>query len=142
MNTGRLLLAILAGFVLIFATDFLIHAVWLDAAYKASAALWRPEADMQRRFVLMLAAQLICAVAFTYIWAKTGWRRRTVADGCFYGFWMGLFQQTWVMVLYVVMPLPKELAVQWFLAGVVQAILLGALAASIYKPQSVGNRAA
>ena len=140
MNTTRLALAIIAGFVLIFATDFLIHAVWLAGDYKATAALWRPESEMQRRFPLMLIAQLLCSIAFVYIWAKTGWRRRTVVDGCMFGLWMGLFQQVTTIVLYVVTPMPKELALKWLVAGLVQAVLLGAVAALIYKPYTASER--
>ncbi len=46
MNTQRLFIAIITGFVFIFATDFVIHAVWLDSDYKATASLWRPESEM------------------------------------------------------------------------------------------------
>ncbi len=137
MNISRLLLAILAGFAFIFASDFLVHGLWLAADYKASASLWRPEAEMQRRIVIMLGGQLLCALAFVYIWAKTGWRRRSVLDGCAFGFWMGLFQQVWVIANYVVMPMPLVLTIKWFFAGLAQAILLGALAALIYKPLSL-----
>lgn len=134
MNTNRLLLAVVAGFILIFATDFLIHAVWLGSDYKATASLWRDETEMGRRFPLMLFAQLLCSIAFMYIWARTGWRRRTIPNGCVYGLWMGLFQQVTTIVLYVVIPMPIELAAKWFFAGLLQSILLGALAATIYKP--------
>jgi len=141
MNTTRLFLAVLAGFAFIFASDFLIHAVWLEADYKATASLWRPEAEMRRRFALMLFAQLLCAVAFMYIWAKTGWRRRTVSDGCVFGLWMGLFAQVMTIVLYVVTPMPKELALKWFLAGLLQAVVLGAIASLVYKPvATLGDR--
>ncbi len=136
MNTKRLLLAILAGFILIFGTDFLIHTVWLASDYKATASLWRVESEMGRRFPLMFFAQLLCSIAFIYIWARTGWRRRTIANGCVYGLWMGLFQQVMTIVLYVVIPMPKELAAKWFVSGVLQTILLGALAAAVYKPLS------
>ena len=134
MNTKRLLLAVVAGFILIFATDFLIHAVWLGSDYKATASLWRDETEMGRRFPLMLFAQLLCSIAFMNIWARTGWRRRTILNGCVYGLWMGLFQQVTTIVLYVVIPMPIELAAKWFFAGLLQSILLGALAATIYKP--------
>lgn len=142
MNTGRLTLAILAGFVFIFATDFLVHGVWLAAHYKATASLWRAEAEMQSRFFVLLGAQFLCALAFFYIWAKTGWRRRSIADGCFYGFWMGLFQQTTTVILYVVSPMPLGLAAKWFFVGIVQAILLGVIAAAIYKPRLLSEAAA
>ncbi|MBA2743169.1 MAG: hypothetical protein H0U43_02460 [Chthoniobacterales bacterium] len=137
MNTGRLLLTILVGFVFIFASDFLIHALWLSADYKATAPLWRTEDEMHPRFLWMLSAQLLCAIAFIYIWAKTGWRRRSINDGAVFGFWMGIFQQVTTIVLYVVIPMPGLLALKWFIAGLVQAVVLGALAAAIYKPRSV-----
>src|SRR5438874_1938145 len=136
MNPSRLFFAIVAGFIFIFATDFLIHAIWLKADYAATASLWRSDFEMQRRFILMLIAQLICSIAFMYIWAKTGWRRRSLTDGCMYGFWMGLFSQVMTIVIYVVTPMPKELALKWFVAGLAQAVLLGAIAALIYKPRS------
>lgn len=143
MNAGRLFLSIVVGFVYIIGSDYVVNALWLSAEYKLSAALWRPEADIERRLLVMLVAQLLCSVAFMYIWAKTGWRRRSIADGAVFGFWMGVFQQVMSIMIYVVLPIPRELALKWFLVGVLQAVLLGALAAAVYKPRSVlGDRAA
>jgi len=50
MNRKRLVLAIVAAFAGIWVTDFLIHGVWLANTYKATASLWRPEAEMQRNW--------------------------------------------------------------------------------------------
>jgi hypothetical protein len=41
MNIKRLILAIVAGWVVIFATDFLIHQLWLGPIYEATKPLWR-----------------------------------------------------------------------------------------------------
>lgn len=143
MNFGRLILTIVAGFVYIFASDYLIHEIWLGADYKASASLWRTEFGMQSRLPLMFGAQLLCSLAFMYIWAKTGWRRRSLADGAVFGFWMGVFQQVMTIVLYVVIPLPNTLALKWFFGGLLQTVLLGVVAAAVYKPRSVlADRAA
>lgn len=46
MNTKSLLITIAVAFVTVWATDFLIHAVWLGATYKETALLWRPEAEL------------------------------------------------------------------------------------------------
>ena len=136
MNGTRLFFAIIAGFIFVFASNYAVHALWLAPDYKATAALWRPEIEMRVRFLWMLGAQLLCAIAIMYIWAKTGWRRRSIADGATYGIWMGLFQQLTTVVLYVVAPLPGTIAAKWFLAGVAQTMFLGMLAALIYKPLS------
>src|SRR3954464_2449814 len=102
MNPGRLALAVIGGFLFILGTDFLIHGLWLAPDYKASAELWRAEDETHRRIVIIFIAQFLCALAFLYIWARTGWRRRSVLDGCWFGFWMGLFQQTTTLVVYVI----------------------------------------
>lgn len=141
MNAGRLFLTIVVGFVYIFATDYVVHALWLAGDYKATAAPWRPEDQMRVRFLWMFGAQLLCAIAFVYIWAKTGWRRRSIADGAVFGFWMGLFQQVTTIVLYVVAPMPLSLAAKWFVSGLLQTVVFGVLAALIYKPRSLtGDR--
>lgn len=139
MNTARLFFSIVAGLIFIFASDFFIHAIWLAADYKATAALWRPESERRVRFLWMLGAQLLCSIAFMYIWAKRGWRRRSIADGGVFGFWMGLFQQISTIVLYVVTPMPGLLAAKWFVAGLVQSVSLGVLAAVIYQPVSAAS---
>ncbi len=133
MNPTRLLLTVLAGFAFIFASDFLIHGVWLAPSYKATAELWRTDPEMQQRFLWMLLGQLLCAVAFSVIWA-TGFAGRSLAIGVCFGFFMGIAQQVWAIALFVVAPLPGAIAAKWFCSGVVQAILLGVVLALVYRP--------
>lgn len=133
MNMKRLLLAIVAAFAIIFGTDFLIHGFWLNPDYEATKSLWRPESEMQAHFHWMLIAQLLCAATFVIIWAK-GFAGRDIGTGITFGLLMGMFQGIWAIINYVVMPLPGALATKWFLAGVVQCVLLGIVTALIYKP--------
>jgi hypothetical protein len=70
MNMKRLIFAIIAGWVVIFGTDFLIHGFWLKPDYDATKAIWRPENEMQAHFCWMLFAQFLCAATFVIIWAK------------------------------------------------------------------------
>ena len=132
MNMPRLLIAVVVGFIFIFASDFLVHGIWLAPDYKATADLWRSDAEMQTRFAWMLTAQFVTALVFVLIWAK-GFAGRTLGAGASFGFLMGLALQTWAIVFYVVAPLPGVIATKWFLSGLLQAILLGVLVAAIYK---------
>lgn len=134
MNMKRLLLGIIAAFVVIFGTDFLIHGWWLEPDYQATKSLWRPENEMHTHFFWMLFAQFLCAATFVIIWAK-GFAGRGVATGITFGLLMGLFQQIWAIIDYVVMPIPGSLATKWFLSGLVQAVLLGIVTACIYKSE-------
>jgi hypothetical protein len=134
MNMKRLLLGIIAAFAVIFGTDFLIHGWWLAPDYEATKSLWRPETEMHTHFFWMLIAQFLCAATFVIIWAK-GFAGRDVATGITFGLLMGLFQQIWAIIDYVVMPIPGSLATKWFLSGLVQAVLLGIVTACIYKSE-------
>jgi hypothetical protein len=136
MNIKRLILAMVAGFVVIFATDYLIHGLRLVPDYESTKSLWRPEAEMHSRFQWMILAQVICAVTFVIIWAK-GVVGGSVGNGIAFGLLMGLFQQIWAIVDYVVIPMPGELAAKWFFSGLAQAVLLGIVTALVYKPKTV-----
>lgn len=133
MNIKRLLLAILAGWVVVFATDYLIHELWLGPVYAATKPLWRPESEMPTYFCWMFVAQFLIVATFVIVWAK-GFAGRSIGAAVSFGLLMGVFQQTWAIILFVVMPLPAELAIKWFLAGLVQAVLLGIVTSLVYKP--------
>ena len=134
MNIKRLILAIIAGWVVIFATDFLIHELWLGPIYQATKPLWRPETEMHTHICWMFFAQFLIAATFVIVWAK-GFAGRSIGTAVTFGLLMGVFQQTWAIILFVVMPMPAELAVKWFLSGLAQAALLGIVTSLIYKPE-------
>ena len=133
MNIKRLILAIVAGWALICATDYLIHELWLAPVYAATKPLWRPESDMPTYFCWLLVAQFLIVITFVIVWAK-GFAGRSIGDAVCFGLLMGVFQQTWAIILFAVMPLPAELAMKWFFAGLVQAVLLGIVTSLVYKP--------
>ena len=133
MNIKRLILAILAGWVVVFATDYLIHELWLGPVYAATKPLWRPESEMHTHFCWMFCAQFLIDTTFVIVWAK-GFAGRSIGAAVSFGLLMGVFQQTWAIILFVVMPLPAELAIKWFFAGLVQAVLLGIVTSLVYKP--------
>jgi hypothetical protein len=58
-------------------------------------------------------------------------------QGARYGLYMGLFMSLPMAIdQYVVYPLPSNLAVCWFFAGVVSFVIAGSVFAAIYKPSS------
>jgi hypothetical protein len=133
MNMKRLILAIVAGFVVIFATDFLIHGLWLVPDYEATKTVWRSESEMNARIAWMFFAQFLCAAMFVLLWAQA-FGGRGIATAIGFAFLMGLFQQVWAIVNYVVVPMPGALAAKWFFSGLAQALLLGIVTALVYKP--------
>lgn len=141
MNTKRLLLAILAAFIFIFATDFLIHGFWLQADYVATKELWRTEAEMNARFHWLLGAQFLVAIAFVLIWALGFAQRGSVGLACAYGFLVGVLVQSTTLITYVVSPLPPNIAIKWIASGLLQSVVLGLVTFLVYKPEPSGARA-
>ncbi|MSU57677.1 MAG: hypothetical protein EXS35_05765 [Pedosphaera sp.] len=135
MNTKRLILAIIVVFVAIFATDFVIHGVWLKNDYAASAGLWRPEAEMQKFFGWLLLGQLLASITATSLWAKGFAEKKCLVSAVMFGLFMGLFMQANTLITYAVQPLPGAIAVKWFVAGAAQGVLFGLVMFWVYKPK-------
>lgn len=140
MNFFRVLVPVIAAFGYITLSDYFIHQVWLANDYRATAALWRPNPDIEARMSWMMLAHLLCALAFVAIWIRGFADRSCVRCAAIYGAMMGLFAQVSTLILYVVLPLPGELAFKWFVSGIAQATLLGLLTFSVYRPRRISAR--
>jgi hypothetical protein len=139
MNMKRLFLAIAAAFVITYATDFLVHGVWLNPDYVAAKSLWRPPTEMRTFQHWITLAQIISVVTFVIIWAK-GFAGRDIGTGIVFGLLMGMSQHVWAIVNYVAMPVPGALTAKWFLAGVAESVLLGIVTSLIDKPKASPER--
>jgi hypothetical protein len=135
MNPKRLIIGIVTVFVAVWVTSFLIHGVWLQSRYAATMSLWRPEADMQKHILWLFLGQFIFAVAFVMLWARGFAGNAHARCGVLYGLFMGLFSQANTFITFAVQPLPRDIAVKWVVAGLVQGVLLGLLVFFIYKPK-------
>jgi hypothetical protein len=134
MNPKRLVACVIVLFIAKFATDFLVHGVWLASTYKETASLWRSEAEMQTKMPWLLFSQFLFAAVFTVLWAKGFAGLRCPGCACAFGICMGLFSESNSLVMYAVEPLPGIIAGKWFAAGVAQGLILGLLAYVTYKP--------
>jgi hypothetical protein len=90
MNIKRLILAIIAGYVVIFATDFLIHHVWMKPDYEATQQVWRAELEMKSMMGWFIGAQIVTVITFVLLWTR--WAD-SAQLGCAvgFGFLMGAF---------------------------------------------------
>lgn len=132
MNTKKMVLASLAVFVVFEALDYFIHGVILSPVYAQLAYIWRP--DMMSKMWLMALATLVMSVMFVYIFIK-GYENKGIAEGVRFGIVAGLFMNFIGMFgQYVMYPLPLELAVKWFVFGMLEFIAAGIVVAGIYKP--------
>jgi hypothetical protein len=137
MNPKSLLITILVAFVTVWVTDFLIHGLWLGETYKATAPLWRPEAEMMAKMPWMLLAQFMVAAAFTLIFAACVAGGRRLSCTLKYSASMGVFSGAGQLMMYVVQPMPGSLIAKWVLAAIVQALVLGFVVHKVYRPAPI-----
>jgi hypothetical protein len=127
----RTLLAIIAVFIAWSLLDFVIHGVILQSTYEATAALWRPMAEM--KMGLMYLVTLLFTVCFVLIYALliSG---KSMAAGIKYGVLFGL--ATGVSMgfgSYSYMPIPYTLAFTWFAGTMVEVIVAGVIVGAMVK---------
>lgn len=134
MKNPRLWLAALAVFLVGQGLNYLVHQVWLAPLYGATAEVWRPEADMMAKMPIMFVTGALFSFFFVYVFSR-GYQGRGVAEGLRYGFVIGLFYSLPVAYdYYVVLPIPYELALKWFLGGLAACMILGLVASLVYRP--------
>jgi hypothetical protein len=134
MNVKRFALACVAVYVVYQALSFIINMYVLGDTYQALSHVWRPEAEMMSKMWIMLVTNAIWSVMFCYIFVR-GREGRGLFEGLRYGAMIGIFfSLTQSYELYVVLPIPYELALSWFLSGMAFSMGAGMIVAAIYKP--------
>ncbi len=130
----KLLISFVAVFVVGQVCNFLVHAQWLAPTYQSLASVWRPEADMESKMWIMFVTGAVFAFFFCYVFAR-GYEGKGLVEGARYGAIIGLFfgvPQAYDS--YVIYPIPYTLALKWFVSGLAVCIVMGMVAAAVYKP--------
>ncbi len=131
ISKKKFLITTCVVFIYTYATDFVIHGLILGDTYKATAHLWRPEIDMKAKCIYMMGGHLIMAFFFTLIFLK-GYKGTGYKEGLRYGKLIGLYSAGPSLITYAVMPIPCKIIAIWIVAGLVQAVIGGAIAACMY----------
>ncbi len=131
------------GFVVVFVVmqvfGYLIHELGLSETYASLASVFRPKAEMDSMMWMMMAGGVVSLALFCHIFTL-GYEGKGVMEGVRYGVLIGIFASIPMSVdHYVIYPLTGELAVIWFVAGVVGFVIAGAVFAAIYKPSAASS---
>ena len=133
----KLVLAIVAAYILLMLTNYLIHSVWLASDYAAIPESHRSISGIMRHFWIMAIGQIFFAAMFAYIYTRGREQKPWLVQGIRYGIVM-----TFMTVIpyslseYVVYIVPYQLAIKWMVAGTIQLIILGVLVAGICQEQT------
>jgi len=128
----KFILAVIAVFVAWSILDMVIHGVILEPLYRQSAQLWRPEGEMM--MTLMYVVIILSSIFF--VWIYYALINKSMKNALLYGLFYGLATGIGMGYgTYSFMPIPYLLALGWFLATVVQAVVAGALVGWIIKEE-------
>jgi len=134
MNIKRYVIAGIAVFATFQICDMVIHGRLLMKDYEALASMWRP--DMMSLMWIMWITCAVLSFLFAYVFVK-GYEARGMLEGVRYGLIVGLMMNgVGAFNQYVLFPVPFVLAVKWFVFGMLEFILPGAVVAAIYRPKA------
>lgn len=137
MSAKKLVIAMVICYVVLMGTNFLIHSVWLMSDYAATPDSWRALPDMQQKMWVMFIGQAFFAALFCYIYSRGAEAKGWVGQGIRYGILITMFAVIpYSLGEYTVYNVPHMLAVKWMMAGCIQMIILGLIAAGICQKQA------
>jgi hypothetical protein len=136
MNHKRGVIAFIVAFVCIFFFEFVWHGILMKSAYMEVASLWRPEADFNNRFWILVLGHAVIAFAFTGLYiSKIG--VQSVATGIGYGIVIAILCAGGDLIRFAVQPLTTKILWMWIAGGLIEFAIVGALVGAIYKPRTV-----
>ena len=137
MDMKKTIGAIVAGYVVQFGGNFLIHGLWLKQDYINTASLWRSSEAMNSRMWAMFLGVLIYAVGAVLIYVRGVESKPWVGQGIRFGILLALVTTVCnSLISWVTMPMPHMLAVKWMVGEGLLAILFGLVVAAICRPKS------
>ena len=130
----KLVLAIVVTFILLMATNYLIHSVWLTADYDAIPLSHRKPAGIERRFWAIVLGQVFFSVMFAYIYTRGRENKSWIEQGIRYGILVAMLTVIPTSLTeYAVYIVPYMLVIKWMVAGGIQLVLAGLVVAAIFK---------
>lgn len=114
--------------------SIVVHGVLLHEDYASLPGLFRPEADAQQYFPLMILAHVIMAGAFAWIYSRGAEARPWLAQGLRFGLAVALLTVVpTYTIYYVVQPMPGMHVVKQIVFDGILMLILGVLVAFVYR---------
>ncbi len=130
----KLVIAIVAAYIVLMATNYLVHSVWLMPDYDAIPDTHRTAEQIMHHFWAMALGQFFFAAMFAYIYTRGRESRPWMEQGIRYGIVMTFMTVVpYSLSEYTVYNVPHLLALKWMIAGGIQLLILGLIVAAIFK---------
>ncbi|TMH05606.1 MAG: hypothetical protein E6H67_08565 [Betaproteobacteria bacterium] len=138
----KLIIAWIVIFVAWMCGSFVVHGVLLHDEYARLTNLFRPEADAQKYFPLLILAHVILAGALVWIYSRGVEATPWLPQGLRFGLAIALLTivPTYI-IYYVVQPMPSALVIKQIAFDGILMLILGAIVAFVYRqPESASAR--
>jgi hypothetical protein len=130
----KLIVAWIVLFVAWMIGSFVVHGVLLHSDYMQLTSLFRPEADQQKYFPLMILAHLILSGAFVWIYARGAEAKPWMTQGVRFGVAVAFLTTVPTYIIYfVVQPMPGDVVIKQIVYDGVLMVILGTLVAWLYR---------
>jgi len=130
----KLVISVIAIFVVSMALGFVIHGTILHGEYAKLPNLMRSEDAMHGLMPLMMLANVIFAIGFSWIYIRGREAKPWLGQGFRYGIAVALLAVVpYYMIAYVVMPWPSDLVAQQVMYDSLGAIIMGIVVAWINR---------
>jgi len=138
----KFIIAWIVIFVAWMAGSFVVHGMLLHDDYVKPSNLFRPEADAQKYFPLMILAHVILAGALVWIYSRGVEATPWLPQGLRFGLAIALLTivPTYI-IYYVVQPMPSAVVIKQIVFDGILMLILGAIVAFVYRqPESPSVR--
>jgi hypothetical protein len=131
----KVFIGFVVTFILLELLDILVHGVILMNAYQATQSVWRP--DMMQKMWILHIVKIVVAFLVALIFSK-GYEGKGIIEGLRYGLYMGLLMSVGMAYgTYAMIAIPYSLALQWFIYGVIEYVIVGAALALVFGKKAV-----
>ena len=130
----RFVVSVAVLFVVSMALGFVVHGVLLHQDYTALQHLFRTPADAQAHFPFMLAAHLVMATGFTWIYRQGRDNRPWLGQGVRFGLAVVLLVTVpTYLIYYAVQPMPSDVVAKQVVLDAIAMVILGLVAAAVNR---------
>ena len=130
----KFVIAWIVLFIAWFIGSFVVHGVLLRSDYMQLTSLFRPEADQQKYFPLMLLAHVILSGAFVWIYARGVESKPWLAQGVRFGIAVAMLTIVPTYLIYfAVQPMPSDVVIKQIVLDGALTVILAVLVAWLYR---------
>lgn len=134
---ARFWISVAVVFVVSMLLGMVVHDMLLGQDYAKLQNLFRTPADSQAHFPFMLAANLVMAAAFTWIYRQGRDDRPWLGQGVRFGLAVAtLVTIPTYLIYYAVQPMPSDVVAKQVVLGAIAMVILGIVAAAVNRDKS------